>query len=146
MCLSYFCFSPPLTTYIIRTLHISEFTSFCTVDSSKFYSKSCSFQSLQKASMCTKTIGIKHSYYLRFSFQFLYDPANFLTQYLPPYVVAYLVKVFVIATPVHIHCEMLSFYIYIWCTQPFFNKLKAEQEGQEALNLSPEYTGQKSNI
>ena len=30
--------------------------------------------------------------------------------------------------------------------QDYFNKGDNKQEGQEALNCSPEYTGQKSNI
>ena len=46
----------PLITYLIRTLCIREVAPFCLARCSKSYYKSCSFQSLQKVTRCTKSV------------------------------------------------------------------------------------------
>ena len=65
--------------------------------------------------------------------KFVFDPAKTLTKHVSSYIEVYLIKVLAVATAfsegVHLYCEILSFYIYIWCTQPFFNSLLAEMRG-----------------
>ena len=78
--------SSPLTTYVMK-FTICQVTPISMVKCSKSYCKSCSFQSLQKATSCAKSVRTEHSYNMKASFRFF-----------SPYIVMHLVKVFAIAT------------------------------------------------
>ena len=73
-----------LTTYVIRTLRICEAIPFCIFVCSISYCKFCSFQSLQKAIRCTKSVS-NRAYYLGVSFRFIFDPTNILIKRISSY-------------------------------------------------------------
>ena len=65
----------PLTTYVIRILCFRKIKALYMVECLKSYCRSCSFQSLQNAYRCTKTVR-NNNFTTIVSFQFFLDPTN----------------------------------------------------------------------